>query len=113
MLEFSMRDKSMLLVMVTQWLAKLHKGRFQEHEILNLSEWLLYLIDYARENPDEFKNESMFPYNKKYELYVGRGMLSLYEYVYYMLIDRTAKELHKIADDWCENEQFGKYFGIV
>ena len=105
MIKFSKREESMMLIFVTKYLAKLHKGSFKEWEIINLSEWMLWRIDREREYP------TYWDCDKSCEGYLLRGIISMDEYVYHILYGRKGKRLHEIADEWDDMEQCGKYFG--
>lgn len=105
MVEFSMREKSMLLVMVTQWMSRLHKGQFSPKEILNIAEYFLWRIDNKRKSYNDVGDEYRF------EGYLLRGLISLDDYVMKMVHIRTAKQLRKDADDWYGSGDYGKYFG--
>ena len=95
---FNTKEKAILLVMVTQWLGRLHKGKFDHSQILNLAEWMLWRIDNKQQ---EFKLETV----------LSLGMITLDEYVRGILENREGKRLKQIAEDWYESEDYGKYFG--
>jgi hypothetical protein len=110
MVEFSTREKSMVLVFVTKWLSKWHRGNFEASEILNLAEWMLWRIDKARDNIFEFKFGGKEE-TGEYEFTLLRGMISLDEYVCCVIQKRNKERLHEIADEWYGMKECGKYFG--
>jgi hypothetical protein len=105
MVEFSTREKSMFLVMVTQWLGRLHKGKFEPREILNLAESLIWRIDFCRNSTTEHLS------GYEYETFLLRGYVTLDDYIRKTIEIHTGKQLHEFADEWYGCKDYQKYFG--
>ena len=97
MITLGNRERSALLVLVTQYLGRLKKGSFDYKQVLNIAEWMLWRIE-------------KLP-NERYEAVLLRGLITLDEYVFQMLKERKGKRLKQIAEDWYGMEDYGKHFG--